>query len=566
MKKENVCIFCEKELKDNKCEWCDFSNEKIENVKGALSYGTILDNFIIGEVVNFNGEGFEYLAYDRLTQTKVVIKEFFPVSLLKGRDNFSIMPVEGKEVLFKNLMMDFIDIHTELINIKSDFMQKIFSVFSKNNTSYAVLEYIKSTPLKQYLINKGSPYTFKDARWALDGVLNLIDKLNKKNISHGGISDETVIVDVDGNLKLSGFAIQDLRTKNEHIIYKLYPGFSAPEQYEMGKFQGFYTDIYSLASLLYYMVTSTHYTSVTDLESKERSKLLPKHGIIALTSALKENPYDRLDSIEDFILMLDNKAVILKEKPEASKSDDSQFFNFIKNKKNLPIVILIIVLFLIFIYSINSINTSPEIAESSSETVSIADKVIVPNLAGRSYNEVMNDDILQQDFYFSMNEVYDSNVPVGSVISHQPTYLTEVAKGTTIYLMVSKGPNLLSVPDGLIGIHISEADIILKDLGISYSVVYVDQTKENPTGIVVNMNKSVGEKVDKDLGVLILYVANDKPIATPTPSPTPTPTPTPSPTPTPTPTPAPSVAPTKAPESEASSSQTTEIEQTPQTV
>ena len=32
-------------------------------------------------------------------------------------------------------------------------------------------------------------------------------------------------------LQVLGFAIQDLRTKNEHVAYNLYKGFSAPEQY-----------------------------------------------------------------------------------------------------------------------------------------------------------------------------------------------------------------------------------------------------------------------------------------------------------------------------------------------
>ncbi len=551
MKKENICIFCEKELKDNnKCEWCDFLNDETQNIKGALSYGTILNPFVIAEVINFNGEGFEYLAYDRETQKKVVIKEFFPVSILKSRNELNVLPIEGKEVLFKNLMMDFVDIHSELILIQNDSMQKVFSIFSANNTHYVVLEYIKSVPLKQYLINRGTPYTFKEARWALNGILSLIDELNRKNISHGGISDETIIVDSDGVLKLSGFAIQDLRTKNEHIIYKLYAGFSAPEQYEMEQFQGFYTDIYSLASLLYYMVTCTHYQSITDLEAKERIKLIPKHAVIALTNALKQNPHDRLDSIEDFVLMLDNKAVILKEEPKKTQNSDTAFKKFIKDKRNIPFILVCIMIVCIFITAISSLNNQEIITDSSSEVILTTTDIIVPNFVGTSYNEIMNNTQLQQDFYFSMTEVYDSNVPVGSVVSHQPAYLSEVAKGTTIYLMVSKGPNYLTVPDGLIGKHISEVDSILNDLGILYSIVYVDQTADKPSGTVVNMNKAAGDKVDQNLSVLVLYVSNDKPIATPTPVPTPTPapTPTPEPTPVPTPIPEPTVIPTPTPE------------------
>ncbi len=551
MKKENICIFCEKELNnENKCEWCNFSNDETQNMKGALSYGTIIDNFVIGEVIDFTGEGFSYLSYDRNTQTKVVIKEFFPATILKQRKNQDILILEGKEVLFKNLMMDFVDIHSELINIKNDYMQKVYSVFSRNNTSYAVLEYIKSTPLHQFLINRGSNYTFKDARWALNGILSLIADLNDKNISHGGISDETVVVDSDGNFKLTGFSIQDLRTKNDHIIYKLYDGFSAPEQYEMGKFQGFYTDIYSISALLYYMVTSTHYKAYQDLELKERGKLIPKYALIAFKNSLNENPSDRLDNIEDFILMLDNKAIILPPKEDKIKPSNNTFFDFIKNKRNHPLIVISLMIIFIFILAISSFNNSSNITtETQSEVISQTAKIVVPNLVGTSYNEIMNDEDLQNNFYFVMDEVYDSTVPKGSVVSHSPSYLNEVAPGSTIYLMVSKGPNQLIVPDGLIGQNISVVESILNDLEIKYNIVYVDQTQEKPSGTVVNTDKQPGDLIDKDLGLIVLYVANDKPLATPTPSPTPTPTstPTPTPSPTPEPTPTPTQSPTPEP-------------------
>ena len=262
------------------------------------------------------------------------------------RNGTQVVVQQGKEVLFKNLMMDFSDLYSSLASIENKAIQTVYSLFSANGTVYVVLEYIKGDTLRQNLIKRGKPYTFKEARWLFQQLFALLDVLEKNNIAHGGISDETVIVTDENNIVLTGFAIRDLRVKNEHIVYKLYDGFSAPEQYNLNRFSGFYTDIYSVAALFYHIVTGRIFAQGC-LELKDLSRYMPKYAVQALKYATKQNPADRLDNATDFVLMLDNKATI--EKAEDKKKADSKPSSAEEQmKKYLPVVIVVLIVILFF--------------------------------------------------------------------------------------------------------------------------------------------------------------------------------------------------------------------------
>ena len=245
------CIFCQGQLNnEEKCVWCGFLQNGKEAIPGTLSYGTKVKNYVVGGVSRMDGESTTYFAYNPEKQQRVLVKEFLPVTLVAPRNNNDVEIQPDKQVLFKNLMYDFAELYNTLQGIDSPAMPKVLEVFSLNKTVYAVIEDLKAVPMKDVLIKRGKPYTFKEIRWMLQPIFQLLNHMSKLNLHHGGISDETVMLTPDDTLVLTGFAIQDLRTKNEHIAYKLYEGFSAPEQYHTDGFQGGYTDIYSLACLM----------------------------------------------------------------------------------------------------------------------------------------------------------------------------------------------------------------------------------------------------------------------------------------------------------------------------
>ncbi|MBQ5325990.1 MAG: protein kinase, partial [Oscillospiraceae bacterium] len=391
MSQEHNCIFCGGPLtEETVCQWCGFDVQPTQQLEGTLPYGTKLHNYVIGNVMAVDGESVSYMAYDTVAQRKVTVKEFLPVSMVAPREGNSVCIQPDKAVLFKNLMMDFVDLYRALSHIDNKTLQKVHGVFNANDTAYAVLENIKGDTFAQHLIKRGKPYTFKEARWLFQDLFVLMKQLEKNNISHSGISDETVVITPENTVVLTGFAIRDLRVKNEHIIYKLYDGFSAPEQYVANRFTGFYSDIYSIAALFYNAVTGKTYTE-SAFDSRDAARHIPKYALNALKHATKPDWQDRIDNIEDFVLMLDNKAEI--EKPvKPAKNKTEQKLNI--DKKYIPYIAVaaVLVMFFIAMFSLNP--GGQQTSYPQDNTVAASQQLTVPNLTGRTYSDIMQDEEL----------------------------------------------------------------------------------------------------------------------------------------------------------------------------
>ncbi|MEG0092079.1 MAG: hypothetical protein RSA20_09675, partial [Oscillospiraceae bacterium] len=385
-----------------------------ETIPGTLPYAKKINEYVVGEVVAVDGESTTYLAFDTTSQRRVLLKEFLPVSMVGARQGDDITIQQDKQVLFKNLLFDFVEMYDTLKNIDSPAMPKIFDVFLANKTAYAIIENVQGATLRQTLIKRGKPFSFKEARWLFDGLFQLLAKMSNLNLSHGGISDETVIITPDNTIVLTGFAIQDLRAKNDHIMYKLYDGFSAPEQYSQNRFQGFFTDIYSLACLLYFAVTGSVLTQGA-LDTKDIYRIFPKYAVEALKYATKDSPVDRIDNIGDFILMLDDKAVMEKQMTKAVPIKE------LDKKKLAQYTLLAVCFVLVLVVAFNSIGKDKKGNSSSqSEYSSIVVEKLVPYLTGKRYTEVINNKDYQQDFLFIKQEEYSSKVALGEIISHTP--------------------------------------------------------------------------------------------------------------------------------------------------
>jgi len=538
------CIFCGRQLNnEEKCVWCGFTQQPKETIAGTLPYGTKLGNYVIGYVTAMDGESTTYFSFDTQSQKRVVIKEFLPVTLVAPRQNNEIVVQETKQVPFKNLLMDYIDLYKTLQKIDSAAMPKIYDVFTANKTAYVVMQNIKGPTLTQTLIKRGKPFTFKETRWLFNDLFVLMEKLSAFNIHHGGISDETVIVTPENTVMLTGFAIQDLRTKNDHIAYKLYDGFSAPEQYYSDKFQGIYTDIYAVASLIYYSVAGKKLEKGV-LETKEISRLFPKYAVEALKYATKTDYKERIDSVSDFVMMLDDKGTVIKPKSQPVKE--------YKNQKLIQYGILAVAVVVVLLLAFSAIGKKPAESgsDSNSESVSQSQTVVeksVPKLIGKNYADVIADSNYQLDYTFVRLEAYSDEYDEGKICDQSPAAGETIVPGGTIYLTVSVGNRAVYVPTGIIGISYNDAARKLDEAGIQYRKEYVDQTREFVSGMVADLSIPEGKKINTEDDVLVVYVANDKPLPTATPKPTPKPTPTPTPEPTVEPTPEPTQEPTPEP-------------------
>ncbi len=95
-------------------------------------------------------------------------------------------------------------------------------------------------------------------------------------------------------------------------------------------------------------------------------------------------------------------------------------------------------------------------------------------------------------------DVFDDTVPANVVISLSETPGTQVPRDSTITVTVSKGPDLVKVPD-LKGMHLKEAEKALQDAGL-----VLGQSLGNPNQTVTASSPEAGEKVKRGSEVDVL--------------------------------------------------------------
>ena len=125
--------------------------------------------------------------------------------------------------------------------------------------------------------------------------------------------------------------------------------------------------------------------------------------------------------------------------------------------------------------------------------------VPVPQLIGKEYTSLGKH---YGDFDISLGKsVYDDVYPEGVVISHEPVAGDEVAKGVTIYVTVSKGPEPETKPApekmlNIVGMRQAEAEKVLRDYTVEVRISFQEELSDTiPAGCVTRTVPAEGEEV-----------------------------------------------------------------------
>ena len=135
---------------------------------------------------------------------------------------------------------------------------------------------------------------------------------------------------------------------------------------------------------------------------------------------------------------------------------------------------------------------------------------VVPELSGRTFREA-GDLCAEERLYIAAEYVFDAEVPADTVISQEPQAGTETDQGSTVRVTVSKGPERVQVPYGIVATMTEdEAVKALTDLGFEVST-----KKEHasvPEGRVSRLSVSEGETLVKGSPVEILISRGPEPV------------------------------------------------------
>ena len=574
----NLCYGC-MNLKDcdenGVCRICGF-DENAPSLPSYLAPGVMLrDRYVVGKLLSYNGESANYIGFDTITQSKVVIKEYMPDTLCEREAGKSILDVAPQYVAqYKTLMSEFVELNKTLSKMRSlSHIIPVVDMFGDNNTGYVVLAYFEGVTLEKYIEHNGGRLTWETVRRFFPPIFTTVSLVHNAGLVHRGICPENILIGENGDIKLTGFAISDERTANTEIAPELYSGYAAPEQYNSSARQGTWTDVYGVSAMLYKALTG-----VTPLDAASRltddtletpASLVPEilesvsnvimsgmeldgekriQTVTELVTKLFEQPEIggaavRLSSSSTQTIMIPREALQQGQHRSsggrpAKKKQMSRRGVFIAVMAIMLGIGMFFLLILLFSWGTDNNSDVPEINQISSDTSTGSESELtsMPTLTEmtektEAFSEskpeenrmlyVMNDitgknfDIIQRsDNYSSLvfNPIYEYN--------------DEYAKGLIFEQSIEKGDNYeegteitvkVSMGPKLVTIpdyiSLSKKDYfaMLGELGIKYEEKEIE-TSDVKEGYVVKLSKDAGETIDVEKGeVLTVFIAKNLP-------------------------------------------------------
>ena len=538
MEPKRICPYCMQELDDlpEVCPHCGRSFAG-HNPVGSLPAGTVLaGRYTVGEMQSIDGEGILYRGVENLGRFRVTLKEYMPLTLAaeRGRDCL-LRPKPGSEVLFKTTRMDFADLYRSIQRITpANGLEAVLDVFEENNTVYAVMENPGGRPLQKWLEDHPGPVDVTAACAMLQPVFDGVAAMHQVGLVHRGICPENIRVLDNGRARLTGYATVGLRTAGSGLHEQLYEGYSAPEQYSTAEFEGRYTDEYSLAAVVYRMVCGLSPVPaaqrlVSDSNPKARTVNpgLPIYVSDVLQYGLRLKPVDRIQTVPQLFRALSSQEYTQEltrsmkqpepEKPKKDPADD----NHLLSLRNLlaAILILLAVLTLLAVWGFVSSHV-PEKGESSSapaESVAPEPTItepasLVPDFVGKNYDaDVRNNRSYVGDYLFYVTLEYSDTVAEGRIIRQEPAAGEVLEKGGTISLVVSRGPQMIEMPN-VIGFTQEGAVKELEGRGLVPSCFMVVNDGSYAAGCVVRCSADAGSMVEAG-SVIVVYIAADPSVA-----------------------------------------------------
>lgn len=311
--KNRFCMQCMLEIaaKENICPYCGYSASS-KQAKPFLPQGiTVRGRYLVGKILKRNVDSAVYIGRDTQLGKTVEIREFFPSEVSKREDDMTnVFAGEGYGDIFEEYRQSFIHLWKNLMRFKGlPALLEVYDVFEENNTAYAVTDHNDSTTFRKILDTmkiEDNPFSLERTRTLIMPVLSTVESLHTANVVHRGISPETLVLSSDGTLKITGFAIPQVRTTKNRFLNSVCDGYAPIEQYDFNWQQGSWTDIYSIGALIYKMLTGrtlppapSRLNDETLFFTQEETERIPNNIISLMRDSLVLMPHGRLKDIHE---------------------------------------------------------------------------------------------------------------------------------------------------------------------------------------------------------------------------------------------------------------------------
>ncbi|MHC1758464.1 MAG: Stk1 family PASTA domain-containing Ser/Thr kinase [Negativicutes bacterium] len=395
----------------------------------------------------------------------------------------------------------------------------IFDVGCEADRHYIVMEYVAGETLKD-LIKRDGPLSPVRAAEIATQVAAALKQAHENNIVHCDIKPQNILLGRDGNAKVTDFGIaravsSQTTTQVAGVLGSVQ--YLSPEQ-ARGYGVDAQSDIYSLGVVLYEMLSgeppfdgpSAISIAMKHLQEEPRplgelASATPVALISLVEKAMAKNPQERfptaqslLQSLEAVMHQLNGGEAIHQVEPQKSgtikKHNRNDKPTLLTRLRNVPKWAWGIVVLLLFSFVLGQFLADGGLA--GGKEVLVQDVIGKPAETARSL--LTNDNLKVQ-----ITEAFDERVAAGYVISQQPKGGQVVKERRSVQIVVSKGPDVTSIPD-LKGLIRREGEARIRSAGLKVGIVGEEYSAQAPVDTIISQNPRPPGQIAK--GVLIDFV------------------------------------------------------------
>lgn len=473
--------------------------------------GKLLNNrYEIRKIIGTGGMAIVYDGYDNVLSREVAIK------ILK--DTFV-----NSEQFVDKLQMEA----QASASINDD---NIVSIYDAATTEingkiieYIVMEKVKGQTLRD-IIKKEAPLSLdKIINYSLQ-ISKALQTAHRHGLVHRDIKPANILITEDDKVKVTDFGIARVSsdatlTYTSSILGTVH--YISPEQAK-GQIIDERSDLYSLGVVLYEMATgkvpfdgeSPVSIAVKHIQEKptpvvELNKEIGEDFSNLISKLLEKKPEDRYKTASNLLIDLNrikdgqkldialsdtlklNTQNIKNESRKVSYSKKPKIVEKVEDKKRNYFAITSISLILIFGLFYVVYTLSGEFIKQTEEQ----NYVNMPSLLD------VNEDVARkkiEELGLSANiigRVYDDNIINGNVISQSIPSGTKVKKGAVVDLNISRGKELVTVPD-IRGFDVQNVEQILKDKHLKINERTTEKS-DAPKNQIIKQIPEAGTKVEK---------------------------------------------------------------------
>ena len=282
-----------------------------------LPEGTRIGGFEITGLIGEGGFGIVYLAYDPNLERHVALKEYMPSSLAAraaGGVTVSVKSPRHAET-FSAGLKSFVNEARLLARFDHPSLVKVYRFWEANGTAYMAMPYYEGPTLKQALAELGHRPDEALLRAWLVPLLDAMAVMHAAQCYHRDIAPDNILLTAGGPLLLDfGAARRVIGDMTQALTVVLKPGYAPIEQYGdvPTMTQGPWTDLYALASVVYYAITGK--APMSSVERLIDDRLQPlvdvaagQYGdafLEAIDRALSVRPKGRPQDVAEFRALL----------------------------------------------------------------------------------------------------------------------------------------------------------------------------------------------------------------------------------------------------------------------